>query len=31
MKKAPKIFLEYIIESIGYIEEYLKDKTKKIF
>jgi len=31
MKKDLKIFLEHIIESIGYIEEYLRDKNKKDF
>jgi len=31
MKKDPKIFLEHILESIGYIEEYLKDKGKRDF
>ena len=31
MKKDIKIFLEYILESINLIEEYVKDKNKNDF
>ena len=31
MKKDPKIFIEHILECIGYIKEYTKEKKKEDF